>query len=170
MNILFLLTSSFFPVLVGCQIGFSACVWQQAHGRNLSLYDKSGPHIIKPGHDAQTRSSIESTIREFLWNHWGQRRLGYLVVSRYSKEGESITYSYYLEPDKKGVWHIQVTINRHLSVPGGSKTRYKETDKYAVYSVERLRISKAGVEEETIKPERYRLILKDQKGRVRAEL
>lgn len=162
--------SSFLLILLICQIEFSASVWQQVRRRNLNRYDKSGPHIIEPWFDTQRRTDIESKIREFLWTHWSQQQLGHLVVSKYSKEGDLIIYNFYLEPDKNGNWYIQVMINRHLSTFGNSRKNYKETEKYNIYTVEQSQTRRARDEEETIKIKSYKLLLKDQKGRVRIEL
>lgn len=162
--------SSFLLILLICQIGFSASVWQQVRRRNLNRYDKSGPHIIEPWLDTQRQTDIESKIREFLWTHWSQQQLGHLVVSKYSKEGDLSIYNLYLEPDKNRNWYIQVIINRHLSAFGNSRKSYKETEKYNIYTVEQIQIRGARDEEEAVKTKSYKLLLKDQRGRVRIEL
>lgn len=150
---------------------------QQAKMRDLSRYEKAGPYTIELKLDAQARAKLEADIREFLWNHWQQRRLGHVMVTQYSKEGEPSTSSYLVEPDEKGVWHIAVKTDRTLIDRGGVKSQRRESVEYAAYSVERIEVPKDGLtpsvvipEGETRTPQSYRLALKDEKGKALTEI
>lgn len=146
------------------------------HKRDLSTYDKAGPYALKLSLAARTRNSMLSALREFIWDHWHNRKRGHVVTTFYSKEGEPITYSFFIEPDEKGSWHVTVEIDRLLTGRGGSKKKYSETDKFAAYTVERIEV---GGNYETIRtipndvtrePQSYKLRLIDEKGKVRTEV
>ncbi len=146
---------------------------QQTQMRDLSRYDKAGPYTIELELDTQARNKLEAEIREFLWSHWHQRRLGHVTVTQYSKEGEPSTSSYDIEPDEKGAWHIAVKIDRTLVDRGGSKSRRSELVEYEAYAIERVEVPQHGLtqgavipEGEMRTPQSYRLALKDEKGKL----
>ena len=145
--------------------------------RDLSRYEKAGPYTIELKLDAQARAKLEADIREFLWNHWQQRRLGHVMVTQYSKEGEPSTSSYFVEPDEKGIWHITVKIDRTLVDRGGSKSQHQESVEYEAYLVERIEVPKDGLtarvsipEGEMRSPQSYLLALKDKTGKALTEI
>lgn len=75
----------------------------QAHSktRDLSQYEAIGPFNL-----LWTRASHElGTIREFLWEHWNEKRRGVVRVREQWVEGISDT-TYFVEPDKRGRWAI----------------------------------------------------------------
>jgi hypothetical protein len=150
---------------------------QQKKMRNLSLYEKAGPYNLELMLDAQVRASKEAAVREFLWDHWQQRRLGQVTVTRYSREGEPSASFYFVEPDERGIWRIAVEIDRTLVDRGGSKNQRHESVEYEAYSVERIEVPKDGLtqrvvipEAEMRSPESYRLALKDQEGKSLTEI
>lgn len=164
-------------LILSCSPAMQSSSLQQAKMRDLSLYDKAGPYTIELRLDAQARANIEAKIREFLWNHWHQHRLGHLVATRYSKEGEPSTSSYFVELDGKGIWHIAVKIDRTLVDRGGSKSQYQKSVEYEAYTVERIEVPEDGLTQrvvipkgETRSPQSYRLVLKDEKGKALAEI
>lgn len=145
--------------------------------RNLDLYERAGPFTLDLDLDSQSRTNTEAEIREFLWKHWHQRRLGHLVATWYSKEGEPSTSAYFVEPDEKGIWHIAITINRTLVERTGSKRQLQNTIEYDAYSIERVDVSKGTLgrsiaipEGETRSPQSYRLRLKDKHEEVLTEI
>src|ERR1700742_528235 len=83
---------------------------QHKNVRDESLYDRAGPYTLELGLAAQARADIEAQVREFLWSHWRQHRLGHVPVTQYSKEGEPSTPFYFVEHDEKGIWHVAVSI------------------------------------------------------------
>lgn len=150
---------------------------QQKKMRDLSLYEKVGPYNLELTIDAQARASKEAEIREFLWNHWQQRRLGQATVTRYSREGEPSTSSYFVEPDENGIWYIAVKIDRTLVDRGGSKGQHQESVEYDAYFVERIEVPKDGLTArvpipaaETRSPQSYLLALKDKSGKALSEI
>lgn len=164
-------------LMLSCNQLMRSSPLQQAKMRNLARYDKAGPYTIELRLDAQARSNIEANVREFLWSHWHQRRLGHVAVTRYSKEGEPSTSSYFIEPDERGVWHIAVKIGRTLVDRGDSKSQRYESVEYEAYSVERIEVPKGGLTQSAVIPEReartpqsYRLALKDERGKALTEI
>lgn len=164
-------------LLLSCSSAMQSKSLQQKKMRDLSLYEKVGPYNLELTIDAQARASKEAEIREFLWNHWQQRRLGQATVTRYSREGEPSTSSYFVEPDEHGIWHIAVKIDRTLVDRGGSKGQHQESVKYDAYFVERIEVPKDGLtarvpipERETRSPQSYLLALKDKSGKALGEI
>jgi hypothetical protein len=45
-------------------------------------------------------------LREFVWEHWRQKRLARVVATFYSIEGDPITYRMFIEPDATGRWRV----------------------------------------------------------------
>jgi hypothetical protein len=163
-------------LILSCNPTTQSSSLQQAKMRDLSRYNQAGPYSIELKLDTQTRNKIEAEIREFLWNHWRQHVLGYIVATWHSKEGEPSTSSYFIEPSEKGTWRIVIQINRML-IGGGSKSQYHDSVEYEAYSVERVEVPKDGLsqrvtisEKEVRSPQTYRLVLKDERGKVLAEI
>ena len=149
---------------------------QQNNSRNLGLYEKAGPYTLDFTLDRETRATKEGEIREFLWNHWQQRRLGQLTVTRFSREGEPTASSYFIEPDEKGAWRIAVRIDRTLVARGGLKGQRQESQEYSAYTVDRVEFPKSGLTPRLLNPKQvrlpqsYRLALKDEKGETLPEI
>jgi hypothetical protein len=149
----------------------------QVKMRDLNRYDTVGPYTIELKLDAQARANVEADVREFLWNHWHQHRLGHVAVTYYNKEGEPSASSYFVEPDARGIWYIAVKIDRTLIDRGGSKSRHSESVEYDAYSVERIEVPEDGLAQKVMIPETdtrpstsYRLVLKDQAGKPLTEI
>jgi hypothetical protein len=110
----------------------------QSSARDLSRYDQVGPFTVSPmDTGTENQKIITAKIRGFIWEHWQQRRLGYAVVTFYSKEGDPSTSHMFVEPDKKGVWHLSVRIERKIFDRNQRKT-VNRTDSYKAYGVERF--------------------------------
>lgn len=150
---------------------------QQAKLRDLSHYDRVGPYTVDLNLDGQAGANTEAEVREFLWNHWQQRRLGYVTITFYNTEGEPSVSSYFVEPDEKSVWRIAIRIDRTLVGRGGLKSQRHESVEYDAYFVERIEVPKDGLtprvvipEGESRSPQSYRLTLKDQEGKPLTEI
>lgn len=112
---------------------------QQSSSRDLTLYDKAGPFEITIDDMVRGQAQpVEGKIREWLWSHWMSRRRGCLSVTRYSKEGEPSTSSYFVEPDSRGRWKIAVTISRVLTDRRHPSGKAEQRSEYEAYSVERV--------------------------------
>jgi hypothetical protein len=167
-----LIAAAMSTMILNCNATTQSGFVQQTEMRDLSGYDRAGPYTIELRLETQARNRLEAEIREFLWSHWHQRRLGHVTVTQYSKEGERSTSSYFIEPDEKGAWHIAVKIDRTLVERGGSKSQRSESLEYKAYVVERVDVPKDGLtqgvaipEGEMRQPQSYRLALKDEKGK-----
>ncbi len=154
-------------LILSCSPSMQRNSLQQVKMRDLSRYDKAGPYELKL--DVQAGADVEAEVREFLWNHWHQRRLGHVAITHYSKEGEPSAFSYFVEPDARGVWIIAVKIDRMLVDRGDSKSQRYETVEYDAYFVERIEVPEDGLTQRVVIPEAemrsskaYRLVLKDQ--------
>jgi hypothetical protein len=69
--------------------------------RDLKQYEKIGPFMSRRGSDL----GVDGKVREFLWTHWREHRLGTVTVTRDYVEG-SIRATYFVEPDNQGQWLI----------------------------------------------------------------
>ena len=163
-------------LLLSCALAVQNEALQQKKPRDLSLYEKAEPYTLEIMLDRQTRATKEGEIREFLWNHWQQRKLGQLTVTRFSREGEPTASSYFIEPDEKGAWRIAVRIDRTLVARGGLKGQRQESLEYSAYTVDRVEFPKSGLTPRVLNPKQvrlpqsYRLALKDEKGETLPEI
>jgi hypothetical protein len=129
---------------------------------DLSSYEKFGPLIVPAGANP---SSVMSYMRDFVWQHWEQHRLGYVVFTLHTKEGEPSTSYVFIEPDESGLWHLSVRIERTLidrrvwSDPKYKGKQFHQTARYKAYAIERV----TGISHS------YRLRLKDEKGKAISE-
>ena len=145
--------------------------------RDLSLYDKAGPFTLDNTVPNEMRKVTEARVREFLWDHWQRRRLGYLVFTDYSKEGEPTTLSFFIEPDGNGEWHTSITWERMRFARGGRKGKWHEHGEYSAYSLGRIQIPKDGLtpripisDDEKRPAGGYLLVFKDSGGKTIMEL
>lgn len=76
--------------------------------RDLSLYDQAGPFALSRELAPTARRAVLSQIRSFLWDHWQQRRRGYLTMSTPDAIGRSIASRFYVEPAENGNWCIRL--------------------------------------------------------------
>lgn len=148
---------------------------QERNQRDLTTYDKAGPYSLKPSLDVRTRSSVLIAIRRFIWHHWQSRRLGHVVTTYYSKEGEPITYSFFIEADREGNWVVAVEVNKRLVARGGSRQKYLETEKFVADRVERICNSTGsrGIENDTkdaTREARFFKLRLIEKGNIRFEM
>lgn len=150
---------------------------QKAVKRDLSLYDKAGPLTLDNTMPNEMRKKTEAQVREFLWDHWQRRRLGYLVLTAYSKEGEPSTSTYFIEPDERNVWHTNVTIERMNYARGGRKGKWHEHAEFSAYSLGRIQRRTDGLtpripisDDEKRPADGYLLVFKDSGGKTIMEL
>jgi len=77
----------------------------QVAKRELSKYDNGGAFDfawdIAPQHD-----QMRAKLREFVWQHWREKRMGRVVAKFHSIEGDPTTYTFYIEPDVHGRWRV----------------------------------------------------------------
>ncbi len=107
--------------------------------RDLAGYEKIGPLEEKP---LDPKHSELSRVREFVWQHWTQRRRGCAVVTRYSREGEASIFHFYVEPDDAGMWQVVIDgEHERIGRPGGKDfgKRWRETSHRVAHRVHRLR-------------------------------
>jgi len=142
--------------------------------RDLTHYDKAGPFTLDV---LGPRGKTEAQVREFLWDHWQRRRLGYLVFTDYSKEGEPTTLSFFVEPDENGEWHTSITWEGMRYARGGRKGKWHEHGEYSAYSLGRIQIPKDGltpripISDDAKRPAGgYLLVFKDSGGKTIMEL
>jgi hypothetical protein len=107
-----------------------------ARGRNLDGFDVFGPYTepVVPTREAVDYDTrMHNEMREFIWEHWHERRRGYAAVTRISPtEGVPYTTTYLIHPDKKGTWQIEFQ-----GKLGQSSYRHK-TEKRLIASAQRL--------------------------------
>ena len=149
----------------------------QTKVRDLRSYEKIGPFSIALNLDAQSRIKLEAEVREFVWEHWRERRLGYVTFTKFSKEGEPSTSHLFVEPDEEGVWRVAVKIDRKVVERHGSKRRHRSSTEYIAYALERIEVPTSGLDEPILlpeialkKPDLYRLVLKDKDGKALSRL
>jgi hypothetical protein len=106
-----------------------------AENRDLNLYDQAGHfdcryYTLERFADNQKQQFIEMALaqpREFIWEHWQQKRRGYIRITFDSVDAVSTSHIF-IEPDANGVWKVTWRIVRHMG---------EVDDKPPIFSVER---------------------------------
>jgi hypothetical protein len=144
-----------------------------AQGRNLHLYDAAGPYefgfvpLRSPGRETAVARRAE--MRAFLWRHWQQRRLAYVVGKSTNNHGEPVILHFLVEPDETGTWRIAVMIELRPFDRGGVDEPWPHIYQQAAYDVKRTRWPSDGREAEALAnedvlPSSHYLTLFDKDG------
>jgi len=81
---------------------------QKIRKRNLARYDNGGEFDFNFGIGEKEKAAMNSRLREFLWTHWSQKKLGRVEKTiYYTLEGDPAVTIFYVEPDKNGHWIIR---------------------------------------------------------------
>jgi hypothetical protein len=80
----------------------------------------------------------EAAMREFIWNHWREKKCATLLLGSISKEGKETDSSFEIKPLSAGTLAMVVTIKR-ASYGFQGQVFWHESDKYDVYAVERAK-------------------------------
>ena len=133
-------------VIAGSVMSGSATICNQGkkqlETRDLSRYEKAGPY--EAGALMENYEVTMQALRGFLWTHWSQKRLGYIIVVLSTKEGDTITSHYYIEPSNSNVWHVVVRkekklLDREYWARTKESRYYNEVDEIKFYFLERIR-------------------------------
>ena len=113
---------------------------QETKARDLSRYEDGGTVDLSWDRGGAELEGSRSKLRNFLWEHWSQHRLGRIVSTIYSLEGDPTTISFYVEPDENGAWRVATEYERYCCWFYGmeGKERKRETGKGTYYIVERV--------------------------------
>lgn len=89
--------------------------------RNLALYDDGGHSNCRGGlvqfhgendSDFSSKKCIIPKVRDFLWQHWQEKKRGYVRISFDTVDAVSTSHIF-VEPDPNGRWHVVWRIVRH---------------------------------------------------------
>ena len=100
-------------------------------------YDAGGAWVISRLAPATQAAKATADIRDFIWTHWREQRLGHLVVTWIDIEGEPSTFSFLIEPDKQGTWCVAVQVARTRVSRAGAGPPIFESSGYTSCKVER---------------------------------
>ena len=136
--------------------------------RDSFAYQQGGPFVTGNRTPHKTRQQVNAQIREFLWTHWIKRTRARMVKVSETKEGESATAKYYVEPDINDVWHVCVVVERALINRKNPFERIWRRDSYRASRIDRVEVRDTGLSPYEIIPEtdnrppsRYRIVLRD---------
>lgn len=76
--------------------------------RDLSLYDfggRQGCGIVLTVTKASRCDASMKRARTFIWEHWQEKKRGYVIVRMASVDAESDAHIF-VEPDDNGAWHV----------------------------------------------------------------
>lgn len=111
-------------------------------GRDLSLYDKADTN------KCSTQTCRDKKMREFVWQHWKNKKRGYVFERRQGID-LSVTTHIFIEPNEQGEWIITWKVATNHAVLGND---ISET--LGIVSVKQI-LSKNG---------RFKLELKNKNG------
>jgi len=84
-----------------------------AGARQLSEYDNGG-HFDCGRCKADFRCTVPTALnstRAFIWDHWANKKRGYIRLSGHSVDAMS-TWHIFIEPDSSGAWSIVLRVVR----------------------------------------------------------
>ena len=92
--------------------------WSQnpINRRDLAKYDNGGSFKFSPTVPQNEQNEERTKIREFVWDHWTEKRLGYLSFVFWSAAEDPAGYDLYIEPDKSGSWAVTYDYERQCCV------------------------------------------------------
>ena len=74
--------------------------------RDLTKYENGGAFDFRWSVTGEARRKMASELRDFVWRQWTEKRLGYVVATYYTIEGDPTTYNLFVEPDANQRWHV----------------------------------------------------------------
>src|ERR1700737_2190272 len=89
------------PVLM---LVFQICPAQKS--RDLSRYDDGGAIDYSWDIGPDAHPEVNAKLRDFLWEHWTQKRLAHVVITFYTIEGDPTKYNLFVEPDGSHHWRV----------------------------------------------------------------
>ena len=127
-------------VMAVFSIGVRDTAAQETKARDLSRYENGGTFDLSWDRSGAKHEEQRSKLRAFLWEHWSQHRLGRIVTTFYSLEGDPTTISFYVEPDESGTWRVATEYERYCcwSDKMAGKEKKHETGQGTYYIVERV--------------------------------
>jgi hypothetical protein len=84
-------------------------VGQNRRQRDLTKYDNGGAFDFRWSVAADAHKRMASSVRDFVWEHWTNKRLGHVARTVYTIEGDPTTYQLFVEPDANQTWHVVMT-------------------------------------------------------------
>ena len=93
------------PFIFGGQSSFG----QNRHKRDLTKYENGGAFDFRWSVAPDAHKRMASSVRDFIWEHWTNKRLGHVARTVYTIEGDPTTYHLFIEPDANQTWHLVMT-------------------------------------------------------------
>jgi len=109
-------------------------------GRDLARYETAGPYLL-PDRIEITEDGplIRASIRDFLWRHWNEHRLGVVTVVSFTTEGLPSRTKYFIEPSGNGKWHVmRETLQILPGIDPQTKEHFQERSTSEISSFERI--------------------------------
>ena len=126
---------------------------------DLARYENGGTldfnWEVAPNHE-----EMKGRLREFLWERWRQKQLGFVVAILYSYHGDHTTHAFFVEPDANGRWRVvseyegECCVLYAMQKNKRKPERKKGTENYDV--VERVQETKDGEDSWRVLPEQDR--------------
>jgi hypothetical protein len=82
-------------------------------GRDLNRYERLDVADPRPRSVAERNVPITFRARSFLWEHWRDKKPGYLTITASSADATSTSHIF-VEEDEKGRWRVAWRIVRHI--------------------------------------------------------
>jgi hypothetical protein len=74
--------------------------------QDMSEYDQGGHFFCcRRVEDTRNIRSEEKNVRDFIWQHWTEKKRGYIRLS-YMGADSSWTTHYFIEPNENGEWNV----------------------------------------------------------------
>lgn len=139
------------------QDGIGLTVKNLTESRNLSEYEDGGNFDCRDFGDIDKLSipCDSEKLKEFIWQHWNEKKKGYVRVSGDSVDAGATTH-YFIEPNEKNAWIVKIKIVRWSAI---IKEKNPVQTFLPIVSIEKIEN----------KPNKFTLLCKDDKGKVVTE-
>lgn len=107
-----------------------------AQKRDMTLYNNGGYFDCRDwvSKDEPRGVCDEKKVRDFIWQHWTEKKRGYVRLTYDSVDAKSTSHIF-IEPDEKGEWSVTWRIVRFHAMP---QLNNQITDVAKIVTVERV--------------------------------
>src|SRR6266850_4066672 len=117
--------------------------------RDFERYDLAGPYCFDIRGNSRA-GNAHALIRDFVWSHWRNRGLGYVILAAFSKEGDPTASFFSIEANDGGVWCVVIKSIHVRKDQIGRNTVVRETIESRAYVLDRIEQPKGGLKRTVI--------------------
>jgi hypothetical protein len=95
--------------------------------RNLSSYENGGEYKLEWNISDTRRAAEADKVREFIWTHWKNKRLGFIKLTLFNNIGDRYQTTFFTETDSSNKWVISYDVWGSQKNTGAPVTTKRKT-------------------------------------------